>query len=121
MISVETKAGCTLFRVSGEVAAGEIATHAIQYLREPLTDKALWDFSSVTRIKMTTADIKGLVDRLGDISLGQPSRKVALVGSGQINIGLGKLFVAFAQIAGLPSRYKVFRDAGHAVDWLRKN
>jgi hypothetical protein len=40
------------------------------------------------------------------------------VGSKRINIGLGKLFTAFAQLAGMPYTYKVFRDLDHAMQWL---
>jgi hypothetical protein len=48
-------------------------------------------------------------------------RKVALVGSKNINIGLGKLFAAFAQMAGLPNTYKVFRNLPLAEKWLADN
>jgi hypothetical protein len=41
-----------------------------------------------------------------------------LVGSKAINMGLGKLFVAFAQLAGLQDIYQVFRDINHAIEWL---
>jgi hypothetical protein len=51
-------------------------------------------------------------------SNGRKTRKVALVGSKAINMGLGKLFVAFAQLAGLQDIYQVFRDINHAIEWL---
>jgi hypothetical protein len=49
---------------------------------------------------------------------GDNIRKVALVGSKNINIGLGKVFGAFAQMAGLPYAYKSFRNTEDAVVWL---
>ena len=44
--------------------------------------------------------------------------RVALVGSATINIGLGKLFAAFAQMADLPFRYKTFHHVAQAERWL---
>jgi hypothetical protein len=70
------------------------------------------------RQKISTVEMKGIADSLKKISSDGKIRKVALVGSKRINIGLGKLFTAFAQLAGMPYTYKVFRDLDHAMQWL---
>lgn len=119
MISIQKRDNCTIFRVTGEVTANEIAMQAAQFIAGDPTETSLWDFTGTTRLKITTLELKGIADSLKRISPKAKARKVALVGSKSINIGLGKLFAAFAQMAGLPSKYKVFRDMDHAMQWLQ--
>ena len=121
MISIETIGNCTIFRVTGDVTANEIILQAAKYMAGKQTDTSMWDFTRTGRVKITTTEMKGIADSLKNASKDGKVRKVALVGSKTINIGLGKLFAAFAQIAGLPYTYKVFRDMPHAMDWLANN
>jgi len=121
MISIETTGNCTIFRVTGDVTANEIILKAAQYMAGEQTDTSLWDFTQTGRVKISTTEMRGIADTLKRVATDAKERKVALVGSKTINIGLGKLFAAFAQIAGLPYTYKVFRDMPHATDWLADN
>jgi hypothetical protein len=85
------------------------------------TDMSLWDFTQAGRVNISTAELKGLAGSLKQVAEDGRVRKAALVGSKTINIGLGKLFAAFAQMAGLPYTYKVFRNLPAAMDWLADN
>lgn len=118
MISMETTGDCTIFRVTGEVTANEILRQASRYMAGEQTETSMWDFTGATRVKISTLEMKRLADSLRTATRDRTVRRVALVGSANINIGLGKLFTAFAQMAGLPFRYKVFRDLPHATAWL---
>jgi hydroxylamine reductase (hybrid-cluster protein) len=118
MISVETKDSCTIFRVTGEVTANEIIMQAVRYMAGKQTETAMWDFTQATRVKISMGEIRGIANSLKDITSDGKVRKVALVGSKSVNIGLGKLFAAFAQMAGLPNDYKVFRSLSPAEQWL---
>ncbi|BBO71806.1 hypothetical protein DSCA_57360 [Desulfosarcina alkanivorans] len=118
MISIETTDNCTFFRVTGDVTANEIIVQATEYMNGEQTDTSLWDFTQATGVKISTVEMKGIADSLKKITPAGTTRKVALVGSKRINIGLGKLFAAFAQLAGMPYIYKVFRDLDHALEWL---
>lgn len=118
MISIETKDNCTIFRVSGTVTASDILAHAVQYLTGEQTPTSMWDFSRTDILKMTTLEIKGIADSLKHVSPQAGGGKVALVGSDTINIGLGKVFAAFAQMARLPFKYKAFRHTAEAEQWL---
>ena len=118
MISIETQNNRTIFKVTGEVTAEEITYQAVKYLSGEQTDTSLWDFTRTARVKISTLDLQGIADSVKRVSIKGPVRKVALVGSKNINIGLGKLFAAFALMAGLPYNYKVFRDMAHAMQWL---
>jgi hydroxylamine reductase (hybrid-cluster protein) len=89
---------------------------AAQYMAGEQSETSLWDFTRATGF--STVEMKGIADSLKKISSDGKIRKVALVGSKRINIGLGKLFTAFAQLAGMPYTYKVFRDLDHAMQWL---
>jgi hypothetical protein len=121
MIVFETTDNCTFFRVTGDVTANEIILQAAQYMAGEQSDNSLWDFTRTGRVKISTTEMKGIADSLKHVANDGKVRKVALVGSKAINIGLGKLFAAFAQIAGLPYTYKVFSDMAHAMEWLVDN
>lgn len=118
MISIEKKGVCTIFKVTGEVTANEILMQAVEYMEGEQTDASAWDFSEAAKVKIATVEMKGIADSLKKVKTDGKVRKVALVGSKTINIGLGKLFAAFAQMARLPYTYKVFRDMAHAMEWL---
>jgi hypothetical protein len=121
MISIETKENCTILRITGEVTANEIIMQAAEYMGGKQTDTVLWDFTKATSVRITTLELRGIADSLKALTSNEKMRKVALVGSKNINIGLGKLFAAFAQMAGLPNDYKVFRSLPLAEQWLADN
>ena len=118
MITVETRGNCTRFKVTGEVTAEEIVRQALDYMAGKQTDTSLWDFTQAARVKISTPEMKGIAEHLKSAASDDKIRKVAIVGSTTINIGLGKLFAAFAQIAKLPYTYKVFRNLTQAEAWL---
>ena len=118
MITVETKARVTIFTVTGDVTVADIVEKAVAHVSSQPTELTLWDFTAANRVKLTTPELKGLVDRLNTAYAGTATRHIALVGSGNVNIGLGKLFVAFAQMAGVANHYKVFRTVETAMQWL---
>lgn len=104
--------------VSGEVTANEIIMQAGQYMAGEQTETSMWDFTQALRVKISTVEMRGIADSLKQVPTDGRIRKVALVGSKTINIGLGKLFAAFAQMTGLPYIYKVFRRRSQAEQWL---
>jgi len=118
MITMEKNEGLTIFNVSGEVTAHDIIMQAVQYLKEEPTESSMWDFTEATKLEITTLEMQGIADSLKHVVKGHNIRKVALVSSKSINIGLGKVFGAFAQMAGLPYAYKSFRNTEDAVVWL---
>lgn len=118
MITTETKDDLTIFRATGTVTASEILTQAVRHLAGQPTKTAMWDFSQVGRLQMTTLEMKGIADSLKAVASSKAGRKVALVGSATVNVGLGKLFAAFAQMADLPFRYQVFHHVAQAERWL---
>jgi len=120
MISVETRGHRTIFTVTGDVTANEIILQSARYREGTQTGPSLWDFTQAASVRITTVEMKGIADSLKNVPGEGEGRKVALVGSKTINIGLGKMFAAFAQIAGLPHTYKVFRHMAPALKWLEE-
>ena len=120
MISIETENDYTVFKVTGEVTANDIVIKLSQFLNGDPTEKAIWDFTQTKKVKISTPEIRGIVESIAKFSNDEKARKVGLVGSGNVNIGLGKLFTAFAQMAKVPNHYKVFRQMDHAIQWLNQ-
>ena len=101
---------------SRHATANEIMLQVVQYIGGEPTDSVLWDFTAAARVKITTMEIKGIADSLKKKTTDRKTRKVALVESKTINIGMGKLFVASAQLSMLHNIYKSFRDMDG--EWL---
>ncbi len=117
---METQGNCTIFTVTGDVTATDIVVQATRYMADQQTDASLWDFSHVSRLDVSTAELDGIATSIKKVSTDGKVRKVALVGSKNVNIGLGKFFAAIAQIYNLPNEYQVFRTVALARDWLEK-
>jgi hypothetical protein len=120
MISLETDGNCTIFTVTGEVNATDIVFQATKYISGEQTETSLWDFSQASHVSIATVEMNGITDSIKKVSTDGKFRKVALVGSKTINIGLGKFFVAIAEIYKLPYEYKVFRNIALAREWLQE-
>jgi hypothetical protein len=118
MIALETENNCTIFKVTGEVTADEILFQLARYMRGEPTDTAIWDFTETKKVKISTLEMKGIADSIRKFSTDDVSRRIAFAGSKNINIGLGKVFAAFAEMAGVTHEYKVFRDTETARKWL---
>ena len=121
MITIEKEGDCTIFRVTGEVTAHEIFRKAVDYVQGDQTETSLWDFTQTAKVKITSTELKVIAEGLKGVIKNGRVRKAALVSSKSINIGLGKLFTAFAQMTGLPYTYKVFRNMENAQDWLQEH
>lgn len=120
MITTSIKDNLMIVTVTDEVTADEILQTISDYLASHGTLKALWDFSNAKRVKVTTSELKRIATELKAHFKNSAGRKVALAGSGRINIGLGRLFTVFAAFSGLPNEYKVFRSVEHAMQWLKE-
>ena len=117
---METQEDCTIFEVTGNLNATDIVVQATKCLSGKKTDTFLWDFTQASRVDISTAEIKGIVSSIEEISTDRKIQKVALVGSKNINIGLLKFLSAIAEIYDSPNEHQVFRDIDLAKDWLRK-
>jgi hypothetical protein len=110
--------GVTIFTVMGAVSVQEIVKQATEDLAAPQTRDAIWDFSLASSVNLSTGGMKQIVNDLTTHAAHVEGRRVALVGAGAIQVGLGKMFKAFAAMAGLPHEYRVFRNRVRAEEWL---
>lgn len=117
-ITKAVEGGVTIFTVTGAVSAEEIIAVASEDMAHPQTRDAIWDFSQASSVKLSGAGIKQIADDLTSHAAYVEGRRVALVASGAIQVGLGKMFRAFAALAGLPHDYRVFRKRSRAEEWL---
>jgi hypothetical protein len=118
-ITKSIEGGLTIFTVKGAVSAEEIIGAATEEMAAPRTRDAIWDFSGASSVKLPSSAVKKVADELTANAARIEGRRVALVGSGAIQVGLGKMFRAFAGLAGLPHEYRVFRNRLRAEEWLR--
>ena len=120
MISMVTKGNCTFLNATGDVNATDIVVQTTKCLSDKKTDTYLWDFSHASKIDISTEEMKGIASSIQEVPMNGKVRKVALVSSKNINIGLLKVFVAIAEIHNSPNEHRVFRNIELAKDWLQK-
>jgi hypothetical protein len=118
-ITKSIEGGLTIFTVTGSVSAKEIIAMATEDMTAPQTRDTIWDFSQASSVKLSSLAMKKIADDLTTHAAHIEGRRVALVGAGAIQVGLGKMFRAFATLAGLPHEYRVFRNRVRAEEWLR--
>jgi hypothetical protein len=119
-ITKAVEGGVTIFTVTGAVSAEEIIAVATEDMADPQTRDTIWDFSGASSVKLSNLSVKQIADDLTAHAARVEGRRVALVGSGAVQVGLGKMFGAFAALAGLPHDYRVFRNRSRADIWLRQ-
>jgi hypothetical protein len=118
-IQKAVEGGLTIFTVSGVVSAEEVIAAAAADMAAPQTRDSMWDFTQASSVKLTTAAVEKIAENLIPHAAHIDGGKVALVGSGAIQVGLGKVYKAFAALAGLPYEYRVFRKRVRAEAWLK--
>ncbi len=117
-VSVVPENDLTVFTVTGEVTADEIIrTSHDQYLKQQ-TSLTLWDFTDASSDAIDTGELERIAGEVKDFSENGAKGKIALVRSNDENIGLVKMFTAFAQIVGVPFEYRVFKNNESARAWL---
>lgn len=118
VVSVVIENDLTVFTVTGKVTADEIirVSHD-QYLKEP-TRLILWDFTDASSDAIDIPELERIAGEVKDFSEKGAKGKIALVRSVEMNIGLVKMFAAFAEIAGVPYEYRVFKNNETARAWL---
>jgi hypothetical protein len=77
----------------------------------------LADFSAVTAINLTAADVQRLADQDQRLAPQGAVVHIALVAPQPLTYGLGRMWQAYVETAGIDVR--VCRSRAEALDWLR--
>jgi hypothetical protein len=118
-VEVDQRQDLTTCNVVGPVSADEII-HAIEdfYAGEP-TRKVLWILTEASFDDLTSEDVRRIAQTTERFSHMRKTGKTALVFSGDIGFGLGRMHEAFRDLQASPVRQESFRSLDDALQWLK--
>jgi hypothetical protein len=113
-------ANLIIHRISGEFGVQEFRTTTSEELGHPEFRPgmdALWDFTQADISKVTSDDVRTMVQRMQQVSRQRGSGyRIAIVAPDDLTFGLSRMYEA--QSAGLDREIRVFRDEKEALAWL---
>jgi len=108
----------TVMKVSGEVTVDDIIAGIRQYYDKSLTGNFLWDFLDAT-IELISPEEFNVIAETAAVRIDEGKQgKTALVAGTNFNMGLGVMYRAMANMAGIAHEYKFFRNMADALEWL---
>src|SRR5215813_8309999 len=109
-----------LTTASGEVTAAEIMDHQNRLMRDPSFDPTFYqlaDFSSATRVSVSSSDVRLLAIR----NFFGPQARRCLVAPKPEIFGLARMFQIFREVNEAPEQIGIFRNREEALLWLFGN
>jgi len=113
---IDKQRGLVLSSGSGVLTKSDLVTHMQQLLHDPEFDpkfSQLADFSEVNSFDLTGDDVRELASK----SVFSSQSRRALIASGDLAFGLGRMFEALRDLKG-ESGIRVFRDKEEALTWV---
>jgi hypothetical protein len=108
----------TVMKVSGAVTVDDLIAGIRQYYDKSLTGNLLWDFLDATIESMSTEEFNAIAETVAVRIDESKQGKTAIVAGTNFNMGLGVMYRAMANMAGIANEYKFFRNTADAVEWL---
>ncbi len=108
----------TTHEVAGRITFEEIVSALERFYSHTPTLHILWDFSQADASGLTNEDVKNIMFFAKSRMHGRTGGKSALVGIGDLEYGLGRMYEILAEVYEHPIVHKVFRNCEEAVEWL---
>jgi len=105
-----------LSTASGVFALSDALAHQDQILADPDFNprySQLYDFTHVTKIELSTEDVRKLAER----DVFDPSSSRAILVTNDLGQGLAQLFTMLREKAG-EKRIRIFRNLDEALEWV---
>jgi len=105
------------FSVSGILTADNVIdTAARAYPDSP--QLIIWDLTNATMANMEMSDMKRIAVHLKKFGKNRANGKTAFVSQRNIDFGLFRMYIAYAELEGTPVTFSVFRTLKDAQKWL---
>ncbi len=118
MISVEylLAGNVTKILIVGSPTVDELLSLMEKYY--PLVKKAIiWDFSKAETSRLTKANMKRLSDLSSKLT---HHKRTAIVASGELQLGLMRMYDVYAELGKEPELMMTFRNIEKAIDWVKE-
>lgn len=108
----------TEFQCSGAVSEGEIIDVISDFYSNDPTRKVIFDLSDANVSSVSAQDIRRIAIFAKDKAHSRPEGMTALVGPGEINFGISRMYQTFAELADQDVEVRIFRDRETALAWM---
>ena len=115
---VDSQNDLSVFTVNGDLTADEVIERVEEYYTRHPTKLVLWIMGDVDLSAMTSEGIERIIQIAKKNTGKRKEGKTAIVGSKDIEYGLGRMYEAYTGLENLPYEYKIFKDANEAKEWL---
>ncbi len=109
----------TTFKVVGKVAVIDFIDALARYYRGDITPLNLWDLTQADLSLFRTNEIQDLAAYSRRLAGSRRCGRTAVVFSGTLGFGLGRMFETYLEIAGLPLAFSIFVSMDAALKWLQ--
>ena len=117
-IDVKQKDDLTTQVVTGDVDAEEVILAIERFYAGRPTTKVLWDLSFTSFSKISSADVVRIANLTRQFADRRESGKTALVFSGNVGFGFGRMFGTLQEVKDSPVQHRSFRSKEEALRWL---
>jgi hypothetical protein len=117
-IMVRPEGDLAILRVEGDLTADEILHYSSEFYDKNPKKLVLWDITRGSLSKVTSSDLKRTTREMKKYTGKIEGGKTALVGHLDVDFGLARMYVAYAEIADSANSYQAFRDIEDAITWL---
>ncbi|MBN2012609.1 hypothetical protein JW960_24990 [candidate division KSB1 bacterium] len=120
MIKIDLEKNIAFIEIGGIPTHIEIQESIDELLRHPdHTDgmDEIWDFSNASMISFNENELRILSSFVKE-HLPRLGKRTALLIAEDYDFGIGRMWMAYAEISGAKQERKLFRNMEEAVDWI---
>ena len=111
----------TVVAVEGAVTADQVRDQIIGFLTDSPTRFVIWDIRNGTLARLTTSDIRTLVEKGAPHAHRRSGGRTAIVSPNDLDYGLSRMFETVAELQHVPFEIHVFRNMDEAESWLHSD
>jgi len=115
---IEAEKGLAIYKVNGELSAGELLRLNNKLLTGQSTEKIVFDFMNGSLKNISPEVFKQEI--IGSKSRTEKRKeiKVAIIANKDIDFGLGRMYAAYIEMEDIGVNISVFRTRSEALKWL---
>ena len=108
----------TIHDVTGPVSEEEMHDALDDFYKKETTTRLLWDMSQTDVSHVTPDILQEFIRRSIDLGLQHQGGRVAVFASEDLQYGLARMSMVFAEMESAPYIFNVFRSRKEALHWL---
>jgi len=114
----EKKGELTILEVTGRITAEELIDAIKEFYRDGCTAKLIWDIRATDLTTLSTEQLRQVLSIAQSYGHLRPNGKTAIVVTGDLAFGLGRMYEILCEIDQHPIPLKVVKSMDEARAWL---